>query len=325
MANSNEIIETEIIDKEGNVQKVPITPAEYFESIKNKMENETKENLMNLYKVALKNLKKFMITGQTPAAKLVYSKCKALEKEVELMDHGITTFINRDIIDKYIDDVADDCVVVIELRNYERNIPDDIIDKVADTKEIFDDFYIVFTDYTGEKRAKVAKERRDKDPILFGNIFEDGKPSKKMYFIGDWVDEYCDLTLDKMMNALKESGYADDVDHIVDFSDLDAIEKELFKKPEQKPERREKYFENGAEKAAKGFYKYICQLYCGCAERKIIKRRADNFAENKVKADFALVYCKNEEKRGKPEKKKIENIKNNNGGFGSCERQAHGS
>ena len=72
MANSNEIIETEIIDKEGNVQKVPITPAEYFESIKNKMENETKENLMNLYKVALKNLKKFMITGQTPAAKLVY-------------------------------------------------------------------------------------------------------------------------------------------------------------------------------------------------------------------------------------------------------------
>ena len=230
MANSNEIIETEIIDKEGNVQKVPITPAEYFESIKNKMENETKANLMNLYKVALKNLKKFMITGQTPAAKIVYSKCKALEKEVELMDHGITTFINRDIIDKYIDDVADDCVVVIELRNYERNIPDDIIDKVADTKEIFDDFYIVFTDYTGEKRAKVAKERRDKDPILFGNIFEDGKPSKKMYFIGDWVDEYCDLTLDKMMNALKESGYADDVDHIVDFSDLDAIEKELFKK-----------------------------------------------------------------------------------------------
>ena len=42
MANSNEIIETEIIDKEGNVQKVPITPAEYFESIKNKMENETR-------------------------------------------------------------------------------------------------------------------------------------------------------------------------------------------------------------------------------------------------------------------------------------------
>lgn len=42
MANSNEIIETEIIDKEGNVQKVSITPAEYFESIKNKMENETR-------------------------------------------------------------------------------------------------------------------------------------------------------------------------------------------------------------------------------------------------------------------------------------------
>jgi hypothetical protein len=30
------------------------------------------------------------------------------------------------------------------------------------------------------------------------------KNSKKLYFIADWKDEYCDLTLDQMFKILKE-------------------------------------------------------------------------------------------------------------------------
>ena len=225
------VIGEEIITKDGKEVPVEITPAEYFETIKNKMQNETKENMLNLYNVALNKLKKFMVTGQVPAAKALYAQCISLEKEVDLMDKGITEWIERDIIDDYIDNVADECVLVIELKNYERDIPDEIIDKVAATKDIFDDFYIAFTDYTGEKRSKVEKERKDKDPILFGNIFEDGKPSKKMYVIGDWVDDFCDLTLDKMLQQLaekKDINKEDVLNKVTDFSDLDDIEKALF-------------------------------------------------------------------------------------------------
>lgn len=228
--------ETEVLDKDGkpipvDTKEAPLTPAEYFEKVKSKMAEETSENIQLLYNVTMKKLQKYMITGQKAAAKELYAKCIYLEKESKLLDKGISKYVLRTEIDKYIDNIADDCVCVIEMRNFDRPIPDEIVDVVADTMDIFDEFYIVFTDYTGEKRSKVEKERRDKDPILFGNIFIDGKVSPKMYFIGDWIDDYCDLTLDKMVEAIaKESKKNKEsiVYNIKDPSTLNEIEEELF-------------------------------------------------------------------------------------------------
>jgi hypothetical protein len=87
-----------------------------------------------------------------------------------------------------------------------REIPDDLVDIVKAAREIFDEIYVVFTDYTGKVERKVEKERRDKDPILFG-VFKNssgGFVSDRFYFLGDWVDEYCDLTLDKMVAQYKK-------------------------------------------------------------------------------------------------------------------------
>lgn len=209
----------------------PLTPAEYFETVKSKMTEESPENIKLLYSTTMDKLKKYMITGQKSAAKELYAKCIYLEKEMQLLDKNVTRYVLRTDIDKYINDIADECVCVIDMKNFDRPIPDEIVDVVADTMDIFDEFYVVFTDYTGEKRSKVAKERRDKDPILFGNIFIDGKVSPKMYFIGDWIDDYCDLTLDKMIEAMaKESKKAKEeiVYDIKDVTILDHIEQELF-------------------------------------------------------------------------------------------------
>ena len=91
------------------------------------------------------------------------------------------------------------------LEKYEREIPDEIVEVIKNTKEIFTQMYVLFTDYTGKIEKKIEKERRDKDPILFGT-FQD-KDSQtiidRFYFLGDWVDEYCDLTLDKMVTETK--------------------------------------------------------------------------------------------------------------------------
>ena len=134
-----------------------------------------------------------------------------VSKEREIVKLGINSFVYRDVIEDYIDNVAKNTVKIIELENYPRDIPDDIVDIIAKTKNIFDKMYVVFTDYTGKIEKQVSKERRDKDPILFGtfqmargkgrnsgNILND-----KFYFLGDWEDEYCDLTLDKF---LREAG-----------------------------------------------------------------------------------------------------------------------
>lgn len=64
--------------------------------------------------------------------------------------------------------------------------------------------YVLFTDYTGEVEKKVEKER---DPILFGSFIDRtvDEMSQRMYYLGDWVDEYCDLTLDKLVSQTNKS------------------------------------------------------------------------------------------------------------------------
>lgn len=185
-------------------KKETLTPSEYFNMIKTMQEEANKDELMDLYNTAASKIKKYMITGQKEPAKHLFNICKLADREMKIIDAGITTFVYREDIDTYVNKVADDCVVCIELENYEREIPDDIIDKIAMCKEkdLFDKYYIFFTDYTGEHRSKVEKKKRAKDPIIFGNCLIEGKVSDRMYFIGDWVDEFCDLTLDKMLEAM---------------------------------------------------------------------------------------------------------------------------
>ena len=111
-----------------------------------------------------------------------------LSKEEKLIEIGVTTFIYKDVIEDYIENIADKTVKIIEMSRYMRKIPDDLVEVVDKTKELFDEFYVVFTDYTGQEERKVEKERRDKDPILFGAFKNGSNVSDRFYFLGDWVD-----------------------------------------------------------------------------------------------------------------------------------------
>lgn len=182
------------------------TPKQYFDYIKDKKNKITNDDLKNIYNNCLTLLNKYIITGQVKGALKLKFHLETIEKEMEIVNLGIDTFVYRDDIEDYIDNVADDVVKIIELENYEREIPDEIAKAVAKVKDKFSNFYVVFTDYTGKVEKQVEQERRDKDPILFAT-FEDKNSRtivERFYFIGDWEDEYCDLTLDKMVGEMKE-------------------------------------------------------------------------------------------------------------------------
>lgn len=214
--------------KKPEEEKVSLTPAQYFQLVKDEMENVTEDGLKKLYTATYNAMKRYVITKQKAAAKDCYVRCKAMEKEIQLLQFGVTQWVDRRHIDLFIDNVADDCVCIIEMSEYPRTIPDEIVDKVMKTSHLFDQFYILFTDYTGEERQKVAKEKRDKDPILFGNIFIDGKVSNKMYFIGDWEDEYCDLTMSQMMAMMADTYVGDILQEVGCPKTLEEIEAELY-------------------------------------------------------------------------------------------------
>lgn len=206
-----------------------LTPQQYFEQVKERKHNITDEELVKVYDNCLELLNKYKITGQKKGMRKLMFHLECIEKEREIVKMGINTFIYRDDIEEYIDTVAKDTVKIIELENYEREIPDEIVEVIAATKDKFDQLYVVFTDYTGKVERQIEKERRDKDPILFGTFQNQSNRTviDRFYYLGDWEDEYCDLTLDKMVNETEKAGKRNIVKTISTPSDIEEL-KEQF-------------------------------------------------------------------------------------------------
>ena len=191
-----------------------LTPQEYFDAMKDKKNTVTSEDLKKIYENCLELANKYRITGQIRGLRKILFCMESIEKEQQVVDMGITTFIYKDDIDFYIDTVtntrnrSERPIKIIELERYEREIPDEIVDVIDKTKELFDQMYVVYTDYTGKEERKIEAEKKQKDPILFGTFQNREKKVciDRFYYLGDWVDEFCDLTLDKMINETEKLG-----------------------------------------------------------------------------------------------------------------------
>ena len=87
------------------------------------------------------------------------------------------------------------------LKNFSRPIPQEVIDKIArmNELEVFDNYVILYYDPEGTVYKETAREEaKRRDPIIFGVI----AGSKKLYYVADWIDEYCDLTLDAFVDSI---------------------------------------------------------------------------------------------------------------------------
>ena len=185
-------------------EKVTITPSQYFDILKGAKNTITTEALKDSYEIFLKLAEKYKKLGQVESMKKLCFLADTLIKEEKLIEMGITVYVYKDVIEDYIENVADKTVKIVELSRYMREIPDELVETIEKTRDIFDELYVIFTDYTGKEERKVKKEKRDKDPILFGVFKNRTSVADRFYFLGDWIDEYCDLTLDKMIEQYKE-------------------------------------------------------------------------------------------------------------------------
>ena len=212
-----------------------LSPSEYFEQVKERKNHITDEDLRKVYDNCLELLNKYKITGQKKGMKKLMFHLECIEKEREIVKMGINTFIYRDDIEEYIDNVAKDTVKIIELENYEREIPDEIVNLIAEVKDKFDQLYVVFTDYTGKIERQIKKERREKDPILFGTFQNQANRTviDRFYYLGDWEDEYCDLTLDEMVNATEKTGKRNIIKTISTPKDIEELKEQLNSLVEQ--------------------------------------------------------------------------------------------
>lgn len=206
--SEEKVIDAQVVG-EKVVDETDITPSVYFDYVKGLKEKLNKVEYNIIIDSTLKMIQKCKITKQTTMAKELTHQLELAIKELEAANKGFDIFISRKAIEKYINEVEGKAIKIIELSEYTREIPDQVMDKIAEASEVFDQLYIVFTDYTKKESKRVAKERRDKDPIVFGAFLDkestESKSSKDIYvedrlfFVCDWVDEKCDLTLEQIV------------------------------------------------------------------------------------------------------------------------------
>lgn len=210
-------------------QNEQLTPQQYFERVKDKKQHCTDEMLSQVYDNCLTLLNKYRITNQTVGMQKLLFHLECIEKEREIIKLGVDTFVYKDDIEDYIEHVADEAVKVIELERYEREIPDEIVAVIEKVKDKFDKLYVIFTDYTGRTERHVKKEQRAKDPILFGAFLneKDHVVIDRFYYLGDWVDEYCDLTLDKMVNEIRSNQQRNIKHEIKTPADVEELKQQL--------------------------------------------------------------------------------------------------
>ena len=176
----------------------------FFELVKltSKEAKETYRDRVASYLKAIHNAKAI---GQTALLENLVKELIANKFESELYAHGNYYAITEEQLINFSKKVTTKDVCLTYIKNFTRPIPEDVVEKLVEANklEVFDNYVIMH--YDPKKKAvkptekEIAKETiKKRDPILFGVI----SGSRKLYYIADWIDEYCDLTLEKFVETL---------------------------------------------------------------------------------------------------------------------------
>ena len=232
-------------------------PDVIFKKLKDNKYTSTSDNLEDYRQNLQKLASEFIETGQYKSLEKIAFLMKCVDKEKELVKLGVNQYVFRDDIDEFLSrrDIEKSDIRLIELSDYPRRIPKDIQKKIKETKNIFSHMYVMFTDYTGNVTKNHMREkeikRKDKDPILFGTFQDLGQDSEtffngdvfrrkvpvrllndQFYVIGDWVDEYCDLTLDKFIALSGKDDIVSEINSPVTIEEIEKAIKSFREVPE---------------------------------------------------------------------------------------------
>ena len=219
-------------------------------------------------------------------------------REQELWACGIEYFTHRKYVDQFMDKVKDVEIGFSKLERFNRPLPAKVEKRVKKIKKLklFDELWVLYLDYKdkkdidgkkkAEKKLKTNKEKiKEKDPILFG--IQSHMPDK-LYYVIDWIDEHCDLTLDKFIDDIKKSDPDYDVDK------LDTINEKLIKKLVKESRERHQRLQNTKPSNYKSLMDIEDKL---TKSGKAITKKVQDFFEDKKNSIFNRFKKEKENKK----------------------------
>jgi hypothetical protein len=148
----------------------------------------------------LKSIHNAVSVGQTALVEDLLRGLVTNKYESVLYAEGLYYVVNEDQMVSFVNQ-CEKGIKLDYIKNFTRPLPQEVVDKVnkINQLEVFDNYVVLYYDPDGKIYKETAKEEaKRKDPILFGVI----AGSNKLYYIADWIDEYCDLSLDKFIDTI---------------------------------------------------------------------------------------------------------------------------
>lgn len=186
--------------KEQVVETVDIL--QFFHDVKLTVEAQPK--YVNRVKDFANLVKKADKSGQTALMEKLTKELIIQKYESVLYAFGYSQYITEEQLVNFIKK-TEKGLALDYLYQYVRIIPDEVlkVKEELDKLEVFDNYVILHydPDMTGVEQTeeeKIEEVKKRQDPILFGVIAD----SKKLYYIADWIDEYCDLTWEQIAETL---------------------------------------------------------------------------------------------------------------------------
>lgn len=181
--------------------KPSMTIKEFFYSVKNSSEElEAIIARASGYEAALNQA---YLSHQQALFEKLSAGLQTVRVETQLIAKGLSKYVSEETLVGFVKK----CPKGLRLdwiANFTRVIPSELVARMIalDELRLFDNYVVLHYDPLKKSWAETEKETAArKDPILFGVL----KDSRKLYYIGDWVDEFCDLTLDQIAETMGNS------------------------------------------------------------------------------------------------------------------------
>ena len=187
-----------------------IAPDIFFQFIKSKLNETQKENLRERINSIAVTMKGAIILEQQGLAEELTLRLSSLIREQEMAVIGCNKYIPFIAINFFISKVNENndgssAVKFDFFKRFPRPVPEEQAKKIKEVmnSKVFDQLYILYNSPAGEQVLETHKEKiTKKDPIVFGALIS--QPDK-LYFICDWIDGYCDITLDKFIEIMTDN------------------------------------------------------------------------------------------------------------------------
>lgn len=135
--------------------------------------------------------------GQVALKEQLVALLTASRAEAQMVAAGLGRYLDEEAVVALVKK-SSRAVRLDWVANFIRPIPVGVLAKKLEADElgIFDNYAVMHYDPRGKSHAKTAAQARDS--ILFGLV----RGRRRLYYVGDWVDEQCNLTLEQVVDLL---------------------------------------------------------------------------------------------------------------------------